>query len=183
MIRQLFHKMQIVLANRSFSSKIRYLRKEGCKIGEGTRLICSVESIGTEPYLVSIGDNCLFSTEIMFCTHDGGVKVLNSLGYFSQRHDKMGCIKIGNNCFIGHRVIILPNVSIGDNCIIGSGAVVTKNIPANSVCAGIPAKVVCSIDEYYNKNVNRFFPTPALSKKDKRHYLTQHFFNDKEEKI
>lgn len=171
MMKIFLKKIRVLLANRSFSSKRNYLIKRGCKIGKGTRLICSVESIGTEPYLVTIGENCLFSSEIMLCTHDGGVKVLNTLGYFPQRHDKIGCVKIGNNCFLGHRVIVLPNVSIGDNCIIGSGAIVTRDIPANTVCAGIPAKVICTIDDYYKKNIDRFFPTPTLSPEAKQKYL------------
>lgn len=46
---------------------------------------------------------------------------------------------------------MLKGVTIGDNCIIGLGSIVTKDIPANSVAAGVPCRVVCSIDEYYPK--------------------------------
>lgn len=42
-------------------------------------------------------------------------------------------------------------VTIGDNCIIGFGSVVTKNIPANSVAVGAPARVICTLEEYYEK--------------------------------
>ena len=42
-------------------------------------------------------------------------------------------------------------MEIGDNCIIGYGSVVTRSIPANSVAIGRPAKVLCSIEDYYNK--------------------------------
>ncbi len=51
-------------------------------------------------------------------------------------------VSIGNDVWIGARVIILPGVTIGDGCVIGAGAVVTKDVPAYSVCAGNPAKVV-----------------------------------------
>lgn len=43
------------------------------------------------------------------------------------------------------------HVTIGDNCVIGACSLVTKNIPANSVAAGVPCRVICSIDEYYRK--------------------------------
>lgn len=46
---------------------------------------------------------------------------------------------------------VLKGVTIGDNCIIGIGSIVTKDIPANSVAIGNPAKVVCSLDEYFEK--------------------------------
>ncbi|MCM2397914.1 acyltransferase [Rhizobium sp. S95] len=63
-------------------------------------------------------------------------------------HDMTRAIKtdtrIGKNCFIGARSIILPGVTIGDNCVIGSGAVVTKDIPPNSAAAGNPAQVIRS---------------------------------------
>lgn len=62
-----------------------------------------------------------------------------------------GAIIIGNNVYIGRKTTILKNVTIGDNVIIGYGSLVTKNIPANSVAAGVPAKVICTIDEYYER--------------------------------
>ncbi len=51
-------------------------------------------------------------------------------------------IIIGDNVWIGTRVIILPGVEIGNNCIIGSGAVVTKSFPNNCVIGGVPAKIL-----------------------------------------
>lgn len=55
---------------------------------------------------------------------------------------------IGNDVWIGGRVIILPGVTIGDGCIIGAGAVVTKNIPPYCVAVGVPARVVRRRENY-----------------------------------
>ncbi|MFA9229769.1 MAG: DapH/DapD/GlmU-related protein [Microgenomates group bacterium] len=52
--------------------------------------------------------------------------------------------RIGKNCFIGGRALILPGVSIGDSCIVGAGSVVTKSVPANSIVAGNPARILYS---------------------------------------
>lgn len=52
--------------------------------------------------------------------------------------------RIGENCFIGGRSMILPGVEIGDGCVVGAGSVVTKSVPAGSVVAGNPAKVLRS---------------------------------------
>jgi len=52
--------------------------------------------------------------------------------------------RIGKRCFIGARSIILPGVTIGDHCIVGSGSVVTKDMPAYSIIAGNPARVIRS---------------------------------------
>jgi acetyltransferase-like isoleucine patch superfamily enzyme len=60
-------------------------------------------------------------------------------------------IKIGKNCWIGSKVIILDGVEISDGCIIAAGAVVSKSFPANSIIGGIPAKLIKKRNEK-NKN-------------------------------
>lgn len=50
--------------------------------------------------------------------------------------------RIGRNCFIGGRSMILPGIEIGDGCIVGAGAVVTKSIPPGCIVAGNPARIL-----------------------------------------
>jgi acetyltransferase-like isoleucine patch superfamily enzyme len=52
--------------------------------------------------------------------------------------------RVGDNCFIGARSIIMPGVTVGEGSIVGAGAVVTKDVPARSLVAGNPAVVVRS---------------------------------------
>ncbi len=149
-----------------------YYIKMGCKIGKGTRILrhCRISS---EPYLIEIGENCLI-TGCNFYVHDGGVSVLNNLGYFNgEKREKMARIKIGNNVFLGLDSSIMGGVVIGDNCIIGAGSVVAKNIPSNSVAAGVPARVICTIDEYYQKALYKglFYDSTKMSKAEKKQYL------------
>jgi acetyltransferase-like isoleucine patch superfamily enzyme len=87
--------------------------------------------------------------------------------------DKMGKIVIGNNCFIGNGSKIMLGVRIGDNVIVGAGAIVTKDVPSNSVVAGVPAKVICTIDEFYEKNKEKFHCTDGMSPKEKRQFLLE----------
>jgi len=65
-----------------------------------------------------------------------------------QRVIRFNRITIKDNCFIGARAIIMPGVTIGPNSVVGAGAVVTKNVPPNSVVAGVPAKVMMSVNDY-----------------------------------
>lgn len=93
----------------------------------------------------------------------------------------MGQITVGDNCFIGQRAIILQNVKIGNNCIIGAGAVVTKDVPDNSVVAGCPAKVICTVEEYIERNKENCDYTIGWSIYDKRKYFEEKM--KKEEQI
>ena len=174
-INSLKSRLDIYKANKTDESKRRYLRSLGCTIGEGTRFTGRA-NVGNDPYLVEIGNNCLISADVSFLCHDGGVKVLNSLNYFNGvKMDKMARIRIGDNCFLGCGAVIMGGVSIGNNCIIGTRSVVTKSIPDGMVVAGMPAKVICTIEEYYIKNKDKglFFPTLDLDGEEKKAYLIE----------
>lgn len=169
-MKNILYKIYKKLFLRSYKAKRNYLIKQGAKIGENTRIIADISSFGTEPYLVEIGKNCLISNSVDFMTHDGGISVLNNLNYFGERMDKLGRIKIGNNCFIGMYSKIMPGVSIGNNVVIGLGSIVTKDIPSNSVACGVPAKVIKTIEEYGEGIKDKIYPTTKLSKEEKRKY-------------
>lgn len=53
-----------------------------------------------------------------------------------------GDITIGDNCFIGHRAVVLGGVNIGDGATVGAAAVVTRDVPPGAVVAGVPARVL-----------------------------------------
>ncbi|HEU4776177.1 MAG TPA: acyltransferase [Telluria sp.] len=125
---------------------VRYARKAGVRVGEGVRFYGMTPGMfGSEPWLISIGNNVHIVSGCNFINHDGGVLIL--------RHrfpdlEITKPIRIGNNVYIGINCTILPGVTIGDNVIIGAGAVVTRDIPSGSVAAGIPARVIKTLDQY-----------------------------------
>ena len=151
-----------------------FAKKRGVSVGKNVRFIGlspNGEQFGSEPYLIEIGDNVTITAKVQFVNHDGGLHV------FRNEHkdlNKYGRIKIGNNCFVGVRSIILPGVSIGDNCVVGAGSIVTKDIASGSVVAGVPAKVICSTKDYYEKNRTAFINKEFISELEKRAYLDRH---------
>ena len=156
------------------SSPIDYWRKKGATIGDNCDVSRNVV-FGSEPYLITMGDYVRVNQGVQFITHDGGVWVVRNLYRQYKNVDLFGKIVIGNNVHIGSNAVIMPGVTIGDNCIVGVGAVVTKAVPDNSVVVGVPARVIESIDEYIEKNHERFFNTKHLSPAEKRRNIMENF--------
>ena len=65
-------------------------------------------------------------------------------------------VRIGENCWIGAGVTILPGITIGDNSVIGAGSVVTRDIPENVVAVGNPCRVMREINDNDQKLIIRF---------------------------
>ncbi len=88
---------------------------------------------------ISIGSNCLFASNIMISSENHNMEIEKDRPY-----ENITCspVTIGNGCWIGEKVSILPGVSIGNKCVIGAGSVVTKSIPDYSMAVGNPAKVI-----------------------------------------
>ena len=104
-------------------------------------------------------------------THDGGVWVLGNLYEWAKDIDVFGKIIVGNNVHIGTNATIMPGVTIGDNVVVACNAVVTHNVPDNSIVAGIPARVIETIDEYEMKCKDRAVFTKFMNPDDKKQYL------------
>ena len=123
------------------------IKKQGLQIADDCRLLASPRCFGTEPYLVSIGRHVTISNRVQFITHDGATWVFRARPDF-QHVIKYGRITVHDNCFIGFGATILPGVSIGPDAVVAAGAVVAKNVPAGEVWGGVPARRICSVEEY-----------------------------------
>lgn len=124
------------------------LKARGLTIGEGVSFEDGCFLDPSHCFLISIGDRVVFAPNVRLIAHDASTR-------YAIGHTRLGRISIGSRCFIGDSVIVLPGVTIGDDCVIGAGSVVTRDIPANSVAAGNPARVRCSMDEYRQKHRER----------------------------
>lgn len=121
------------------------LIKMGLKVGKNFGRLNGVILDPSHCWLITIGDNVTLAPRVHILAHDASTKL--HLNY-----TKIGRVNIGNNVFIGAESVVLPNVDIGDNVIIGANSVVTKNIPSGCVYVGNPARFVCTLEEYINKN-------------------------------
>lgn len=90
---------------------------------------------------VTLGDNVVMGPDVIIYSNSHEYADVN-IPINQQGMKKSNPVMIGNNVWIGARVVILPGVTIGDNCIIGANTVVTKSVPANSVVTGHAGRVV-----------------------------------------
>lgn len=154
----LLSKIKTVLKRKSkYSSELEYRLKNGMHIGENCNLY-SVDTIdGGWPWLISMGNNVTISTNVTILAHDASTNIVGC-------GTKLGRVEIGNNVFVGTGATILCNTKIGDNVVIGAGAVVCCDLESNGVYVGIPAKKVCSIEQYRKKYEKLRVIRPDFSK-------------------
>lgn len=153
-IKSLINKAKKIYYKSSSARYIKFLRKQGIVIGNGcifrspnaTRIDLS------RPSLIEIGNNVDMNHNFQIMTHDWAAGVFRHV--FHNIIPSSGEVKIGNNIYFGTNVVVLKGVTIGDNCVVAAGSIITRDIPANSVVAGVPAKVICSLEEYYEKRKN-----------------------------
>lgn len=133
-------------------NSIEYLRSRGVQIGENVNLINTTID-WSHGFLVSIG-NRVTLTGVKILTHDGSTQIPFGVS-------RVGKVTIGDEVFVGHGTIILPNVRIGSRVVVGAGSVVTRNIPDNSVAAGNPARVIGTYDDFLKKHAAQMETRPV----------------------
>lgn len=117
---------------------------------------------------ITFGDHVFVNSNCYFM--DGGkitigdyVFIGPSCGFYTGHHplqaakrnqgfEKALPITVGNHCWFGANVSVMPGVSIGHGCVIAAGSVVTKSVPDNVLIAGVPAKVIKTIDQEKEEN-------------------------------
>lgn len=140
-------------------------RHIGVKIGQN----CLIETRNwsSEPYLISIGDNCQITQNVYFHTHGGAHTARQKYPTF----DVFGKIVVKDWVYIGANSQIMPGITIGEGALVAAGSIVTKSVEPHTVVGGNPAKFICSVDEYIAKNIKYNTNTKGLSNKEKEKVL------------
>lgn len=131
------------------------LQDKGMKIGRNVWLPPSTWIDTSYCFLISIGDHCGFGEECHILAHDAQMDEFIDAA-------RIGRVRIHESCHIGARCIILPGVDIGPRTIVGAGSVVSKSLPPDTVCAGAPARVICSLEEYLERHRTRLSTSPSF---------------------
>ena len=114
-----------------------------CYIGFGFTILAGTGA------KINIGNDVLIASNVLITNENHGINPDDLNEYMNQ---KLYCknVSIGDGCWIGEKVCILPGVNIGKKCVIGAGAIVTKSVPDYSIAVGNPARVIKKYD--FNKH-------------------------------
>ena len=152
------------LVHRTFCSPVVYAKYIGVTIGEGN--LIGKWHWSSEPYLITVGNNCQLTNCKIF-THGGG----KSARYIDPYFDIFGKVIIEDDVYIGTDSLIMPGVTIGKNSLVAAGSVVTKSVAPFTVVGGNPAKYICTVEEYYQRNKKYNIGTKGMSFAEKRKIL------------
>lgn len=126
----------------------------GMKVGKNFGRLNGVILDPSHCWLIEIGDDVTLAPRVHILCHDASTKTF-------MNYTKIGNVTIGNRVFIGAESVILPGVTIGNDVVIGANSTVTHNIPSNSVAVGSPARVICTLEEYIQKEKERMKSAPV----------------------
>jgi acetyltransferase-like isoleucine patch superfamily enzyme len=161
----------VVNTARLHQDPVRYFRNQGVEIGEGVEIFgANLFTFGSEPYLVSIGNQVTISHNVDFITHDGGLRVARARYPGAYLY---GRIQVADYCFIGARCVLLQGARVGKGTVIGSGSIVTGEIPPGVVAIGAPARPIKSVDEYIEGEKHLWIDTKGLTSGAKRELLNR----------
>lgn len=134
-----------------------FLKKKGYFKSIGEHCYFQPWNFGTEPFMISFGNNVHVASGVTFVNHDITALMFRYVENDLSIQERKGEINIGDNVFIGSNSTVLYDVTIGDNVIIGAGSLVNKSIPEDSVAAGVPCKVIGKFEDYKDKIVSGFY--------------------------
>ncbi len=148
-----------------FKSNVQYARHIGVHVGE--HCVINIKEWSVEPYLVTIGNHVTITQHVQVHTHGGASVARRVIPDF----DSFGKVVIEDWAYIGTGSQIMPGVTIGEGSLVAAGSIVTKSVPAGVVVAGNPARFICTVEDFIEKNKKFNLATKKMGKEEKKAYL------------
>lgn len=156
--KRLWHQIRVLLIPGS-KNRTDYLRSHGIFHEIGKEVYIQSRRIPLYANLIALHNNIRIASGVSFITHDVMHTVLgNFIGDVNQYQEKIGCIDIFDNVFIGSNVTIMYGTKIGPNAVVAAGAVVTKDVPPGTIVGGVPARVIGNFETLLKERKKEIYP-------------------------
>lgn len=153
--------LQIIKLNLQRGAVARgdWLRKKGVFSKMGHNVRYQIRGIPLYPELISIGSNINLSSGVQLITHDAIHLVYNELSKDEDElPEKVECIEIKDNVFIGANCVILGGVRIGPNAIVSANTLVNRDLEPGGIYGGVPAKRIGDFYDLWESRKRRDYP-------------------------
>ena len=147
---RLRHSLGLLLQNTG-TKRAAYVRSHGLFRHVGDQCMFMFRKLPLYSDLISVGNNVHLASNVSFITHDVTHNMLNRREGTKAFKEYIGCIEIGDNVFVGANTTILYNSRIPSNTVIGANSFVNKILTKEGVYAGVPARYICSLEEFMDK--------------------------------
>ncbi len=144
----------------SSAARAAYAKKAKVFAGVGEHVAYTPRFVPLYSELIRFHSNIVVARGVDFVTHDTMHMMFNRMHAgrgedFTRLRERIGCIEIMDNVFIGAHSLILYNTRIGPNVVIASGSVVTKDLEPGGVYAGVPARRIGDVDTLFAKRAQQ----------------------------
>lgn len=153
-IKRLWHQIRIAFIPSS-QRITEYLKKHKVFHYCGENVYIHSRKIPLYANLIALHNNIRIASSVSFVTHDVMHTVFTNMERSEAAfYEKLGCIEIRDNVFIGSNTTIMYGTRIGPNAIVAAGSVVTKDVPPGEIWGGVPARKIGMFDELMDKRKN-----------------------------
>lgn len=148
-LERLYHSARLLLL-RSSIKRAEYIKKHDLFDSIGENCHWGPALLPLYSKLIRLHDNVTVHKKAYIMPHDliNGFLMRSKPGLDLVTRERLGCIELMDNVYVGINAMIMPDVRINKNCIVSAGSVVTADVPENSVVAGNPAQVIGRFDIY-----------------------------------